>query len=230
MNLLRSKPVLVSLAILCLAGVGVFCYNASRVGKVLDSYRSVSVYDNGLLYFRSYGKHYAQDGFYYGQKWQCVEFIKRFFHDAKQHKMPDGMGHAKSFFDQTLDDGAVNSRRGLVQYRNGSTHGPQPDDLIVFTDTKFGHVAIVTQLATNSVEIIQQNILAGPRRRFSLVVSNGQYFVTSPRIPAGWLRQYRLQHAVLHATTELRQMAVPPGNRLEALKGDRKGQAVRPQP
>ncbi|MCW1887113.1 type II toxin-antitoxin system RelE/ParE family toxin [Luteolibacter flavescens] len=30
--------------------------------------------------------------------------------------------------------------------------------------------------------------------------------------------------AQLHAVTELQQLAVPPGNRLEALKGNRKGQ------
>jgi proteic killer suppression protein len=30
--------------------------------------------------------------------------------------------------------------------------------------------------------------------------------------------------AQLHAVTELLQLAIPPGNRLEALKGDRKGQ------
>ncbi len=182
------RCLLASLAILSLAGVGGLFWNASRVGKVLDSYRTVPVYDNGLLYFRSYGKHYAQDGYYYGQKWQCVEFIKRFFHDVKHHNMPDGMGHAKSFFDPSLPDGALNTRRGLVQYRNGSLHVPQPEDLLVFTDTKYGHVAIVTQVSADSVELIQQNILAGTRRRFALAATNGHYFITAPRIPAGWLR------------------------------------------
>jgi len=99
------------------------------------------------------------------------------------------MGHAKSFFDESLPDGVLNSRRGLVQYRNGSTNQPRPDDLLVFTDTKFGHVAIVSQVTTNFIEVIQQNILSGPRQRFSLVASNGYYFVTSPRQPAGWLRR-----------------------------------------
>ena len=32
------------------------------------------------------------------------------------------------------------------------------------------------------------------------------------------------QAGQLHAVTELAQLRVPPGNRLEALKGDRKGQ------
>jgi proteic killer suppression protein len=37
-------------------------------------------------------------------------------------------------------------------------------------------------------------------------------------------RNARRKLLALHAATELRQMAVPPGNRLEALKGSRKGQ------
>ena len=167
----------------------VFLWNAGRVGRVQDSYKDVSVYDNGLLFFRSYGKNYAPDGYYFGQKWQCVEFVKRFYFEAKHHKMPDVMGHAKSFFDENLPDGAINRRRDLLQCRNGSTNEPHADDLLVFTDTKFGHVAIVTDVDGNSLGVIQQNILSGTRARFSLVTSNGHYFVTSPRIPAGWLRK-----------------------------------------
>jgi len=165
-----------------------FFWNSQKVGRVLDSYKGVPVYDNGLLFFRSYGKNYSADSYYFGQKWQCVEFIKRFYFQAKSHRMPDVMGHAKSFFDESLPDGTLNSRRGLIQYRNGSTNKPGADDLLVFTDTKFGHVAIITAVTENSLEVIQQNILSGTRQRFSLINSNGHYFVTSPREPAGWLR------------------------------------------
>jgi surface antigen len=171
------------------AAVLLLFWNHRRVGRVLDSYRGVPVYDNGLLFFRGYGKNYSAGGYYFGQKWQCVEFIKRFFYQAKGHQMPEVMGHAKSFFDESLPDGAFNSRRGLVQYRNGSTNKPCADDLIVFSDTKFGHVAIVTGVAGDSLEVIQQNIVSGTRQRFSLVASNGHYFVTNPRRPAGWLRK-----------------------------------------
>ena len=136
------------------AGIGiVLLWNKYRVGKVLDSYRGVQVYDNGLLFFQSHGRHYSAEGYYCGQKWQCVEFIKRFYYDAKGHKMPDVMGHAKSFFDQSLPHGSLNPRRGLLQYRNGSSEKPRPDDLVVFTDTKFGHVGIVTQVDGNFIPI-----------------------------------------------------------------------------
>jgi len=163
-------------------------FNHGRVGRQLDSYLSVPVYDNGLLFFRSHGRNYAPDGYYYGQKWQCVEFVKRFYHQAKGHRMPDVWGHARDYFDPTLPEGAMNPRRGLAQFRNGSPSRPQPDDLLVFTDTKYGHVAIVTEVSESSLEVIQQNILGKPRQRFSLSVSNGVWRITAPRQPAGWLR------------------------------------------
>jgi len=46
----------------------------------------------------------------------------------------------------------------------------------------------------------------------------------SRRLPPDIQRSARRKLLALHAATELRQMAVPPGNRLEALKGRRKGQ------
>jgi surface antigen len=186
---LRFKFLTGLLLALGAALAAVYFWSSSRVGRPLDSYGGVTVYDNGLLFFQSHGKNFSQDGYYFGQKWQCVEFVKRFYYQAKNHRMPDLMGHAKSFFDATLPDGALNPRRGLAQYRNGSTTRPRADDLLVFTDTRYGHVGIVTQVGADSLEIIQQNIPGQTRRQFSLVASNGHYFVTSPRQPAGWLRR-----------------------------------------
>ncbi len=186
---LSARKILVACAVLAALLVGLTVWDARKVGTKLDGYRGVPVHDNGLLFFRSHGRHYSADGYYYGQKWQCVEYIKRFYHQAKGHKMPEVMGHAKDFFDDNLPDGATNSRRGLVQYRNGSTEHPRMDDLLVFTDTKYGHVGIVTDAGDSSIEIIQQNILGHTRQRLSIVLSNGHYFVTSPRKPAGWLRK-----------------------------------------
>jgi proteic killer suppression protein len=45
----------------------------------------------------------------------------------------------------------------------------------------------------------------------------------SKRFPPEIQRSARRKLLALHAATELRQMAVPPGNRLEALKGELKG-------
>lgn len=174
-----------------LAGVmllAVLCWDYSYVGRELDRHRNIPVYDNGILFFRSRGRHYSADGYYYGQQWQCVEYIKRFYHKVKGHTMPDVWGHARDFFDPVLPDGAFNKRRGLRQYRNGSVTMPAPDDILVFRDTKYGHVGIVTKATEESVEIIQQNIWGKSRQTFKLHLDEGCYTITVPREAAGWLR------------------------------------------
>jgi len=46
----------------------------------------------------------------------------------------------------------------------------------------------------------------------------------SRRLPPTIQRVARRKLLGIHAATELRELTVPPGNRLEALKGNRKGQ------
>jgi hypothetical protein len=92
------------------------------------------------------------------------------------------------FSEEKLPDGALNPQRGLVQYRNGSTERPQPDDLLVFTDTKYGHVGIMTEAGENAMEIIQQNIVGHTRQQFSLSETNGHTsspHYESPRVGCG---------------------------------------------
>ena len=54
--------------------------------------------------------------------------------------------------------------------------------------TRNGHVAIATRVTSNSVEIIQQNILGKTRDQLWLTKSNEFWFIVSTRPPAGWLR------------------------------------------
>lgn len=160
-----------------------------EVGVKTDSYKGVDVFNNGSDYTRNYGQNYSKDGYYYGYKWQCVEYIKRFFYEAKGHKMPDVYGHAKDFFNPSVKHGDLNKARGLYQYKNGEDVKPEVDDLIVFTDTTYGHVAIVTEVGKDYIEVIQQNIYKVPREKFSLSEKNGKYLVGDKRQPAGWLRK-----------------------------------------
>lgn len=51
-SLTRGK-ILAGVLLVGFLGGAFFVYNQGRVGKVLDSYRGVPVYDNGLLFFRS---------------------------------------------------------------------------------------------------------------------------------------------------------------------------------
>lgn len=155
---------------------------------VLDEYKNVKVYDNGINFLKNHGTNYSEDGYYYGYKWQCVEFIKRFYYEAKDHKMPNVYGHAKDFFDTNLGQGEFNKDRGLYQYKNGGNVKPEVDDLIVFQDSTYGHVAIISEVGDDYIEVVQQNIYKKPRAKYPLKEENGCYYVDDGKSPAGWLR------------------------------------------
>jgi surface antigen len=185
------------------ASVGILCFviflwfiflkkdHSLKIGDVVDRYKGVAIYHNGFSVFKNNGKHYSKTDYYFGQKWQCVEFVKRFFYETKSHKMPNVWGHAKDFFDSSIEQGQVNSQRGMLQFKNGGNEKPKIDDLIVFNNSEHGHVAVVSLVTEESIEIVQQNIFGVPRQKFRLEKRGANYFVSSPNTPAGWLRILR---------------------------------------
>ncbi|MGN2920302.1 hypothetical protein ACTFQ5_16360 [Aliivibrio fischeri] len=70
-------------------------------------------------------RNVAADGYNLGLKYQCVEFVKRYYYEYFNHKMPDTYGHAKDFFNPDLPDGNLNKQRNLIQYKNGSLNPPK---------------------------------------------------------------------------------------------------------
>lgn len=165
------------------------CLNSFLIGKNIDKYKDIPVYYNGILLFKSYGKNYSKDGYYYGKKWQCVEFIKRFLYDVKKHKMPDTSGNAKDYYDSTIQQGKMNIRRGLIQYKNGGNIKPAVDDILVFNNGKYGHVAIVCDVNDNFVYVIQQNVFFNTRATFKIIYQNGNYYIGTYNKPICWLRK-----------------------------------------
>ncbi len=191
---MRNKKIIYGTIIILLAMtfIGVIFYlnrDEAQVGREIDSYKGVAVYYNGKNIENNIGRHYSEDGYYYGEKWQCVEFVKRFYYEAKGHRMPDILGNAKDFFDPAVPQGKLNHRRGLVQYRNGGKVGPEVDDLLVFTGTKYGHVAIITAVSTDTIEIIQQNVIGQSRQIIPLTIKKDRYYIGTTNPPAGWLRK-----------------------------------------
>lgn len=182
--------------ILAFVGIKVFKnfnFNSSHtVGEQIDSLNGVSVFYNGAVGHVA-GRNTAPDGYNLGLKYQCVEFVKRYYYEYLNHKMPDSYGHAKDFFDKSLKDGAKNKRRNLTQYTNSSKTKPEANDLVVFDGTvlnQYGHVAIISEVRDNKIEIVQQN--SGPsgksRETFTLNNKNGSWQIENDRI-LGWLRK-----------------------------------------
>lgn len=162
-----------------------------QIGDRLDSLNNVVVYYNGGMGNVS-GRNTSPDGYNIGLKYQCVEFVKRYYYEHYKHKMPNAYGNAIDFFNKELKDGELNKDRDLIQYTNPSKSKPQVGDLIIMDATwtnEYGHVVIVSNVTEDEVEIIQQN--AGnpdhPRDIFDLELTDGLWEIDHSRI-LGWLR------------------------------------------
>ncbi len=67
-----------------------------RVGQEVDRLNGVAVFYNGGV-GHSAGRNLAPDGYNLGLKYQCVEFVKRYYYQRLNHKMPEssvGYGRA----------------------------------------------------------------------------------------------------------------------------------------
>lgn len=161
------------------------------VGEQLDELNGVAIYYNGGVNTVQ-GRNLSADGYNLGLRYQCVEFVKRYYFERHGHRMPDTYGHAKDFFDPTLSDGSLNAKRAMLQFHNGSTEQPQAEDLLVFAPSalnRYGHVAIIASTDANTLQIAQQN--PGPfgraREDFELNHRGGRWFIGESRA-MGWLR------------------------------------------
>lgn len=163
---------------------------AIHVGDTLDVYNNVFIFYNKSMNNTS-GRNLTTDGYNLGLKWQCVEFVKRYYYEHLNHKMPNSYGHAKDFFDIRLKDGMLNKDRNLVQFTNGSKASPKVDDLVIFKGNLFnpyGHVAIISKVAGNEIEIVQQNVGKNSRDYFQLRFENNKWSINDSSV-LGWLRK-----------------------------------------
>jgi len=164
---------------------------SGKEGQVIDSYKGVNVYFNGSV-GNVFGRNTTQDGYNLGLKYQCVEFGKRFFYQAYNHKMPNAGGNAKDFFNRNLSNGDYNSQRGMYQFRNGGVEKPKKDDMGIIgasPDNKFGHLFIITNVDNSSVDFVQQNPGSrNPSRgKYQLIYENGRWTIKAANL-LGWLR------------------------------------------
>jgi len=155
-------------------------------GSAIDQFNGVNVYYNGSVSHIE-EINLSKSGYNIGLKWQCVEFVKRFYLNFFNHKMPDSYGHAKDFFDKNVKDGQLNKTRNLIQYSNPSLAKPKKYDILIFGKTNsnaFGHVAIISKVENNDIEIIQQNMgfFGNSREKIKLVFENEKWKIMNSKI------------------------------------------------
>lgn len=159
-------------------------YYNKQIGDVIDSYNGVEVYFNSIP-FTSKGSSLTEDGYILGEKYQSTEFVTRYYYEKYNHKMSDSSGKAKDFYDSSLKDGERNLKRDLVQYSNPSSYPIKEGDIIIFKPTfynPFGHVAIISKVKDNSIEIIQQNCWKTTRKNIEIENRENLWYIKDERV------------------------------------------------
>ena len=129
-----------------------------KCGDSIGSHNGITAYYNDGFNSCGSGRHMSADGYSYGFKWQCVEYVRRYYKDYYNHEM-SRWGNASDYFRNNLAHGAINTERNLTQYKNGNTEKPKEGDILVFQNIAppYGHVRIVTNVSGNTINVIEQN-------------------------------------------------------------------------
>lgn len=120
--------------------------------------------ENDDAFFR----HYL-DNEYMGYKWQCVEFARRFLYVNYGTIITD-VGMAYEIFSLRYLRQVVNDNLLPLQaFANGSQRPPEKGALLIWQPQgefeKTGHVAIITQVFADRVQIVEQNVIHYPLPR-----------------------------------------------------------------
>jgi surface antigen len=153
-------------------------------GIQVGQFNGCVAYSNGSTTYYSGLPNYAA-GVYTGIKWQCVEYVQRYYYEQYGLNIKPFFGNANSFFNQGNASAA-----GLQIYPNGGYESPQVGDILCSNGGTYGHVAIVREVTTNYIKVIQQNWLNHSGDNSFTLTRNGNTvngFNSSYQIN-GWLR------------------------------------------
>ena len=160
-------------------------FAVTAFGTYVGQFNTVAAYSNGAPenYYPSLIN--SIDGYVTGVKWQCVEYVRRYYYSIFNTRFASGSaGDAGTWFGSW-------SALGLTPYTNAqSTTAPQVGDILCSTT----HVAIIKRVVGDKVYTAQQNVYedAGDvDRQLTLTKSSdGRYTISGgPGTIQGWLRK-----------------------------------------
>lgn len=151
-------------------------------GDVVGSFNGITAYSNGSTNYASWVYSTV------GMKWQCVEYVNRYYYQKLAHKNLIMTGNANSYY-------GTAASKDLNAYPNGGGTAPAVGDMLVSNGGAFGHIAIIREVGANYVKVIQQNwanAAADNSVQINMNVVNGTYQMAgfSANYPVqGWLRR-----------------------------------------
>jgi|GEM_PF-1353497 len=88
-----------------------------------------------------------------GYKWQCVEYIERFYKVVFGFCSMRGSGNAN----QIHNNRSHYCTKKLLRFENGGSEPPRPDDIISWSGGRYGHIGIIREVGADYIVIIHQN-------------------------------------------------------------------------
>jgi surface antigen len=92
------------------------------------------------------------NGYSTGYRWQCVEFVTRYYWQRYGRKIRGG--NANDFYRNA-------SAKGLAAHPNGGAVRPAVGDILVSEGNTHGHVGIIREVGSNYVVVVHQNFANG---------------------------------------------------------------------
>ena len=173
----------------------------SSQGIEIGNFDGVPIYGNrisGNDYYIS-NVQYNMNGFITGMKWQCVEYVVRYYYlkyglDIKRDATHTGDG--RTFYDDVVGNTPYR-RGGIIAFPNGGNTPPQVGDILGFRDNRSndsaGHVAIISEVGDNYIKLAQQNAGTVCPVGFSLDYDMANNWIDGKNLRSiyvvqGWLR------------------------------------------
>ena len=155
------------------------CEGDASYCEVLTSYRGVNVYRNHSAPGSCKSERCGDPRNRYGWRWQCVELFNRFF--AHQFGIGPIAADAKDLF------AIVAAVPGLEARPNGGARPPAPGDALVFGGTPTGHVAIITDITTTQVHVVEQNAPGDGENAYAYDPLTRKVAAPPPAVTLGWI-------------------------------------------
>ena len=156
----------------------------SAFGSYVGSFNGVDAYSNGTTNTASYEYNNAE-GINTGMKWQCVEYVNRYYYNIYDIDLKSTgiYGNANHYYDNA-------SKAGLNAYPNDGEVAPKEGDILCSNGGSYGHVAIVRNVTSSSIDVIHQNWSNTSSDNSKTLSRSGNYvYAFSSGYPVkGWLR------------------------------------------
>jgi len=132
------------------------CDYKCKDNKVIGEYRGIKAYSNGeYTGGTGYCGTNTSGKITYGYKWQCVEYVKRFYHKIFGKLLSQGWANVY------CSDDFVSKNKLNRRWNCDPSHPDVPQSTNIIVNTTIGgtgHIAIVKKVGSDYIEVVHQNL------------------------------------------------------------------------